>query len=247
MQDDPLRSSRTKMRYERATAATLFLLAMSLTACYPATELQTPTTLGAGEFQGAVGTRVQLAPAMRSKPIPLPMPELALRLGVAEGWDIGARAVNLLGLTGLELGIKHQLIDGDVAVAVAPALIATADWEGTRNETLPVVAATRLPVFIKLPSAGPVTPWLAPTMHAGHLMGDVVVDGPFLAAGLTAGMKLRIFKGFSIQPQLGLLMPLHAPPSHPHEPDAETPPFQLGSRRMRVEFALALFSQSGES
>lgn len=241
----------------------LLIGAGALSACYPVTELQTPTTLEPGHVQVAAGTRMQGATIEHEPTVNLPIPEqCGLRVGVAEGWEIGGRAFNFFGAGGWELGFKHQLIDGELAVAIAPAVTNSADWDGYFDEgghepdSEVSLIAMRIPVFVALPRLGSVTPWLAPTIHAGRFLeqGSLTflnfapVDSPFLAAGMSVGFELQAKDGLALQPQLGVLVPLHSPEhgfGYALPPGEGRASIRLTRGDVRVELAVAMFMESG--
>ncbi len=193
----------------RVWAASVMLLA----GCYPATELQRPRVVKAGELQVALGLRVQEPPRwLHFDPVE-PAPELGVRVGVARGVDVGLRLAS-----GLEVGTKVQLFDDpELALAIAPA----AAWSGDHDspytdESGPAhdadVLMLRLPIFAGWRAGKHVEIWGAPSVDVGTYVDDLddARSGGSSVALLRCalGIDLKVSSWLTLQPQIAMFAPL---------------------------------------
>jgi hypothetical protein len=221
------------MHYNSITCR--LLLCSLFGGCYPITQQQGPRSLGKGTIA------ISLAPNWDSEPTSVPgAPNLGIGVhgGASEKVDLSAQFLPL----SLQLGVKGQLADGDVDVALATHAVFAIDVDRTIDESTGPqgarVAAIRPALYVGVGSAD-VSVWLAPGFHVGvraHESTTEVFAGP----SALLGVSIRVSDKLTIQPELGFLAPM-AGRSRGFEPNATE--LLLGPGDYRVQGSFALISE----
>lgn len=173
-----------------------------MTGC-SASAVQTAKTNGQGNIQAGIEPGVigfagggvgGFGPAL----------DLAVRYGVTDKFDLGAR----LGSAGFEVQTKFQLTGDDgVVLALAPSLVPLI--VGGANAGGGYVAVP-VPLLIDIPtgeSALVLGPRLVPRFIFGG-GGGVSAGGMVLSAGASVGYAAKLADGFRLMPELGVEVPV---------------------------------------
>jgi len=211
------------------------VLCSCLCACYPIAQHQGPRSLGKGNVV------ISVAPTWDSEPTRVPgAPNLGIgvRGGAEDKVDLSAQFVPL----SLQLGVKGQLADGDIDVALATNAVFALDVDRTIDENVGPqtarVAAIQPALYVGV-GGEDVSVWLAPGFHLGvraHASTTEVFAGP----SALLGISIRATETLTVQPELGILVPM-AGRSLSFEPNATE--LLLGPGDYRVQFAFALISE----
>jgi hypothetical protein len=217
--------------------------------CYPIALLQSPRTQPPKTVElTVVAPRLGSGSPSDSSSLNrlqyLPVPELAARLGVADGWDVGVRGRLCCAL---EASVKHEILRGSTDVAVDLGVINGSDSRfafdsqtdsPSKETSFTVARLSMLTGWIVDDS----TLWVSPGIHAGHRYGEytgpdskITYSLPLVAPALTAGIKVPIGGVTSFFAETGFIVPVAG---------ERVGPFggwvRLGPRDIRVEGTIGL-------
>jgi hypothetical protein len=183
---------------------------MLLGGCASVGAVQTADTLGKGNLQFAVEPGVQAASSTSGTPgaIVYPHFDAALRYGLSEGVDVGAR----LGYSMLELQAKFLLTrpgSGGVVASLAPTVGGLGVPAGGSNVGLLTMA---LPVLFGFQHAHGNELVVGARLQSLLVLAGVSDAGSgavfSLGAGGSVGYSLRLHERFALIPEVAVVLPL---------------------------------------
>ncbi|GHG94167.1 hypothetical protein [Comamonas sp. JC664] len=169
--------------------------------------VQTADTLGAGRFQfaiepGALGAAV-LGGDSATAGVVMPHFDMALRYGVSERVDVGAR----VGFSLAELQTKVLLTqpnDPDLAISLAPSISGASITMGDEDEGISTrYVNVALPLLVGFKTDGGSELVLGPRVIYTRFGGVNL-----LSAGGSLGYALRVSNGLRVMPEVGISFPL---------------------------------------
>jgi hypothetical protein len=179
-----------------------------------------------------------------------PPPDVSVRLGLAEGWDMGVRGRLCCALEG---SVKHELLRGSTDIAVDLALMTGYDGDFEFDAQMDRASretnftTSRLSVLIGW-IVDDTTYWVAPGLHAGWRYGEYSSLGPtktsyslpLVGPSLNAGVKVPLGSVTSFFVETGFLMPVAG---------EEVAPFggavRMGPRDIHVESVIGFSFNAG--
>lgn len=182
------------------------LAALFASGCATIGTVQTAGTLGDGDVQ------VAMEPALwghtGTAPFLVPHVNLAVRYGVGERFDVGAR----FGSSGFEITTKGQVTDpardGPI-VSFAPSFGGASVGGG---ESRLGVVFLQMPVLLGIPVGAGHELVLAPKVHDWYLFAGALgaeADANLLSVGGSVGFAARAGPRFRILPELAVVVPVY--------------------------------------
>ena len=205
------------MRMQLRMAVAALSLGLLGSGCASISQVQTADTLGAGKFQVGLepGVRYVSASATSSDGTTtasasgyIPQFDVALRYGVTDHLDLGAR----LGTSLVELQGKYLFTDPanpTLAVSLAPALSGITAGAGGASGGY---VSLGLPVLIGFKTSGGSEFVLGPRLDGVRVFGssDDGTSASYntLSGGASVGYALRVSEGFRLMPEVAVSVPL---------------------------------------
>lgn len=184
----------------RARPTLLWLLVFLVAGCGTFSNHLTPRPTRPGEIDLAVALDVVGGPRGLGNQAILPNPEIRLRGGLAEGFDLGAK-INFLGG---ELSSRIALVEGTFDLSVVPA-VGVLFSTFTSEETESIVLSGKLGVLGGL-HLGDVVTLVAGPAFIVHRGGDGDV---LLYPGGTLGVNIQIVRLLALFPEVNVYRPFH--------------------------------------
>jgi len=198
-----------RMQLRMAAALSLGLLG---SGCASISQVQTADTLGEGKFQFALEPGLARASATDSETsegttVNVPQFDLALRYGVTDRLDLGAR----LGTSLVELQGKYLFTNPEnptLAVSLAPSVSGIFGGIGSVDVGYVRLA---LPLLVGFKTSGGSEFVLGPRLDGTRFLAGA--DGSsaslnLLSGGASVGYALRVSEGFRLMPEIAYSRPL---------------------------------------
>lgn len=204
----PLCPSKTNQHLRRRPLVSYLLSLVIFSSC--AGTMQTARTNGEGNWQ--TGIEIEASALIDTKNRSalegvLPSPNLAIRYGVSDTFDIGAR----VGPFRAALQSKLMLTDPNdyenTAISFAPSANIFGVWLSDSSSKAPTMISFELPLLFGVP-LGKHELVLSPKISSNiRFTGRENKDGILLVGGTSAGIALRLGDTFWLLPEIAVELP----------------------------------------